>query len=828
VLAVGAVACWLLAGVPRVADIAAAPARPNTEVGGALAGDTVWTQAMSPVETTETVLVPAGVTLAIEPGVVVRLGPSHELQVAGALQAVGSPEQPIRFEASSDTLHWGTVLLAEGSGPSEIAHAEFSGGGSRRREMLGVATDDAVVRVARFTRSQGVGLEIKAGASPTITGSTFDQTTDGSANPPAALRILGPSDATIVDNFFQSNYQAVNWQADANPTFVGNRFDYNGLDGVVVRDTAHRPVTWANLGPREWAYYLQGAGVTVGVSGTLSIEPGVTVKMFTGAGLRVDGTLAARGTTTAKILFTTQSAEPKPGQWQEIAFGPDSADYDPETGGGSVIEHAIIEYGGSSTGRSLFIRDSSPRIANTILRHSGSRGVHVTGETASPSLVGVRIEHSRHATDGVGLLAAFGATPQVAFSTLRDNVVGLRLETGATGRIGPHNGFELNTLYGAQNADVEHCVDASGNDWGAASGPSDLSSLQDACGLAENLGDGDEVTDSVNYLPFEGTMPIPIVDAPSCGTTIDRRPTLQGIAPASAEVVVYDNQLEIGRVETDEGQDGVAAFQFTTPDLEPGSHVLQVQAASGELASGLSSPLELYVDPDLWIDPEYVTASVEVEGARFVQGYFHYVGEEGCLALRDDHGWQVRQHPGSPVELAARLVCPGGATPVAAVAYLGAEHAMADRGDAVHAATFEIGPGGPFDVLVTCGGRTRSFALGTISIEYDGVVYDAARGILERVEGAEVTLLEYVPAINNFAVWNGGSFFGQTNPQRATASGWYAFYPPPGRYRVRVDAEGYDRYLSTDVDVTEQPVVLNIGLSPRADRLYLPALRKRD
>jgi len=817
----------LIATAATLSMAQAAPRRLATEVGGEVAPGTVWRLAQSPFATTAAVTVPPGVTLTVEAGVVVRLGAAHDIVVAGALRAVGSEASPIRFERVPDGMHWGTVTLAAGSGPTEIAHAVLEGGGARRRPLLAIATDAALIRDTLFTRSQGLGVEVRDGASPALRGCTFDQASDGSANPPAALRLLGPSDAVITDNYFQSNFQAVNWQADANPTFTGNRFDYNGLNGVVVGDTVRRSVRWPNLGPRDWAYYLLGTGVTVAPTGTLTIDPGSTVRMFTGAGIRVDGTLRARGTATAKILFTTQSQDPKPGQWPEISFMGTSVGHDAQTDQGSVLEHAVLEYGGSSTGRALFIRDSSPRVANTVVRYSGARGIVVTGSQAQPTLVGLLIAHNRADPDGVGLTVSVGAAPDVSFTILRENHVGLRTESDPGGRYGPHNRFDRNLMFGAINADSNTCINAAGNDWSAPNGPQDLSAQPDACGLAENMGDGDMVSDDINYLPFEGQLPIPALRQPSCGSTSDTRPLIAGLAPPRSEVVVYDNQRELGRVRTDEGQEGIGRYAFTPPPLAPGSHVLQVQTVDGELASAVSDPVDVYVDPELWVDPAHILVRYDLDGTRYVQPYFHYVGDRGCRALRDDNGWQVRPHPGAPLTLEARIACPGGEAPAAALAYRGETLPMSAVGDDRQAVTFDMAAGGAFDVRATCAGTERAFRLGNIVTEYEGFVYDAVRGVLERVRGARITLLQYDPDINNFAVWRGAEFFGQTNPQIAGPAGWYGFYPPPGRYRVLVDAEGYHRFISSDVTVLEQPVMLTIALQPKSASVYLPVARVR-
>ncbi len=74
-----------------------------TEVFGTLPGDTTWTLAESPYVITSDLSIPAGVTLTIEPGVVVKFGNQFTaLEVSGTLSAVGTIESPIIFTSYKD------------------------------------------------------------------------------------------------------------------------------------------------------------------------------------------------------------------------------------------------------------------------------------------------------------------------------------------------------------------------------------------------------------------------------------------------------------------------------------------------------------------------------------------------------------------------------------------------------------------------------------------------------------------------------------------------------------------------------------------------------
>jgi hypothetical protein len=170
------------------------------------------------------------------------------------------------------------------------------------------------------------------------------------------------------------------------------------------------------------------------------------------------------------------------------------------------------------------------------------------------------------------------------------------------------------------------------------------------------------------------------------------------------------------------------------------------------------------------------------------------------------------------------LLCPSGGA--ARLEYEGATIPLADTGDGVFSAAFEPGDGGALRLVVDCAGSTRGYDLGTVSLEYNGFIYNgSAKGpepTSVRIRGAEVRLFQLVPG-SGWILWNGAASFGQTNPQRTGVLGWYGFYPPPGLYRVQVKKSGFDDYISDPVQITTQPFMLSIGLQHRP-RLFLPAL----
>lgn len=804
---------------------APAHARPATDVCQ-IAGDTTWAAVNSPFRTTCEVTVPAGATLTIEPGVTVQLGSGHSVKVAGRLVAVGSSDEPIVFEPATAGQNWGGLQLQAGSGPSEIAFGRFTGGGARRAEMLGIATNEALVRDSEFGENGGVALEVKA-ASPTIRDNRFVKAVNSGANPPAALRLLGASEPVITNNYFQSNSQyGISMELNAAPRFLGNRFLYNAFDGVLVYGTATRDVHWPSLGPRSWAYQVNRSQLIVDRGATLSLGAGATLKFAPGLGLRVNGALQLRGEATRPVLVTTNAVVPKPGSWREIWFTPDSAGYDEPSGLGSLIDHAIIEYGSSQPNGQLWVQNASPRIANSVIRHSGQRGVVVVGSGARPQFVGTTFADNSAETTGIGLLVQQGAEPEVSWSLFRDNFTGIRAETGAKPKIGPHNRFYGNATYAVYNDDNEVCVEAFGNDWGAPSGPADSSSRRDACNVTTNAGVGGLVSDHVRYAPWEGqVIPRPSITSPQCGLQSGGLPTLSGYAAPETTVNVYDNQTLLGSTTAGPGQDeGPWTFTPSSP-LAQGSHVLQAQSARGGELSGVSDPLEIVIDAEQVIDPANITVSYTLDGTSYVQAY---ANASGCLTLAGDGDWAIRPLSGTPVTLHLPVKCPAGATPTGALLYRGAEFPLVAEPDQRLAATFDQADGGSLAVRVSCGPATTELLLGTVAPEFDGFVYDETKGLLERVREAKVTLYMRDRASGQWVIWNGASHHGQTNPVITGMGGRFAFYPPAGLYRVLVNAEGFEPRFGPQRSVNTGPYVANIGLQPLGGKraIYLPLVRR--
>ena len=111
--------------------------------------------------------------------------------------------------------------------------------------------------------------------------------------------------------------------------------------------------------------------VTIAAGVTLTIQPGTILKFNSGTGIIISttGTLNAVGTVEQPILFTANTATPTAGYWKGINFGATSAN--------SVLDHVIVEYGGSGTGN---VRTSGAviQVKNSVIRYSSNYGIYGT------------------------------------------------------------------------------------------------------------------------------------------------------------------------------------------------------------------------------------------------------------------------------------------------------------------------------------------------------------------------------------------------------------------------------------------------------------------
>jgi hypothetical protein len=320
----------------------AAPTGAGTTHGSINAAQT-WTEAGSPHIVPFDINVSAPV--AIQECAVVRMvkGVTVTVMPGGSLVANGSSGRPVTFEAKVAGQAWASIRNLGGN--LSLNHAALTGGGDP------LSTNPAYAGVLHM-QSSSVGSfhvdDVDIGGSLSqgvyINGSIgFDATSQN-------LRVHGSAGYPV------HVYARVIGSVPSG-TYTGNGHDaiaIAGSGGPVVGDqTMHnRGVPWhvgsgADSGRMDINSQANGQ-VTV-----LTIEPGVTVQFPPGGTLNVEplnGTGAARGALIAiggaasadKIVFTSDQAVPKAGDWLGIGYG---STVDPR----NVMQNVRVEFAGGAS-----------------------------------------------------------------------------------------------------------------------------------------------------------------------------------------------------------------------------------------------------------------------------------------------------------------------------------------------------------------------------------------------------------------------------------------------------------------------------------------------
>ncbi|HEX3131762.1 MAG TPA: right-handed parallel beta-helix repeat-containing protein, partial [Thermoanaerobaculia bacterium] len=362
-----------------------------TTVCGSITSDTLWKALDGPFIVTCEVVVPAGVTLTLEPGVVVKFNSLLGIQVLGSLVAQGTQSRGILFTSNRSRLRrgdWDGIGIGNGgtavldwttveyggapAGPWD-ANVQVAQGGSltlrhaivRSSDEYGlwVANGQAIVEDSLFADHDNVAIYVQ---------------TNAPANP-----------TRVVRNTFSSNrsYPISVEYADGATAEIGeNGGSGNKFASVRVSGTLAGDAAWA-LNPG--LTYLVSGDLTVARRGKLSLGPGIVVKLETAASdLFVDGTLAAEGSEAEPVVFTSfkddsaggdtngdgTATVPAPGDWGQIRFNPGSR--------ASRLDHAVVAYGASTTSAApgqARIDSEGVSVSDSVFRGSRQAGLHVTG-----------------------------------------------------------------------------------------------------------------------------------------------------------------------------------------------------------------------------------------------------------------------------------------------------------------------------------------------------------------------------------------------------------------------------------------------------------------
>jgi parallel beta-helix repeat protein len=191
-------------------------------VTGAIANNTVWRAADSPIGVIGLVTVLSNVVLSVDPGVQIKAFGNYQLNVVGTLQALGQPTNQIVFSS-------GQPLPIAG----DWQGIKFVGSGANSSVLSNVVVEYA---------QTGVWCQ---NASPTIVNSHIQrQSTSGI--------YLDTSSPTIASNLIEFNATGIYCYQSSSPLIQANTIVLNRNDGVhlqsstTTQDLNPRPVLFSN------------------------------------------------------------------------------------------------------------------------------------------------------------------------------------------------------------------------------------------------------------------------------------------------------------------------------------------------------------------------------------------------------------------------------------------------------------------------------------------------------------------------------------------------------------------------------------------------------
>jgi len=347
------------------------------EVCGTINQNTVWHSGMVYVVTCDST-VASGVTLTIEPNVVVKFNYHVGLTVNGTLLAQGTQAAPIILTANTGTLtpgYWDGITFGSSSVGSIVDHVDIGYGGYSSSANVRVNT--AQLTIANSTLHHGSSYGVYG---------------------------ISLSGITISNTEFMTNTNYAAYLSLTSGTFSGgnNTGSGNGFNGIAIYGSFGQDTT---LPLNPGLPYIIPSGFTVNQGVTLTVPAGQVMKM-SGSSLHVYGTLLSQGTTPNPVYVTSikddsvggdtnsdgSATSPAAGDWYRIYL---------HSSGTVRLDHTLIRYaGGTGYSAALTLSDSAQATLNhTKISQSNADAIELragSGQTVGLSLNDSVLEDNRY------------------------------------------------------------------------------------------------------------------------------------------------------------------------------------------------------------------------------------------------------------------------------------------------------------------------------------------------------------------------------------------------------------------------------------------------
>ena len=262
----------------------------ETVIGGTLPGNTTLTTASSPYTLSSDLIIPAGITLTVQPGVTILMAARRNIRVQGILNVAGTAAQNVTISGRNGD-RWGGISFEDPSGPSNLAHLIVRGATRGYDPVLyncAITGHNATV-VADFIDVSGCDLTYHMfGGTCIVRDSTFN-------NPYIGDGILAEKcSATIQRCTFPGNNQPDTDAIDFNGVTNGliedcriYRFLGFNSDGLDIGSGSSNILIQGNL-----IYFNADKGVSIGQGATVTMRKNLIVGCFYGVGIKDAGSSA--------------------------------------------------------------------------------------------------------------------------------------------------------------------------------------------------------------------------------------------------------------------------------------------------------------------------------------------------------------------------------------------------------------------------------------------------------------------------------------------------------------------------------------------------------
>jgi hypothetical protein len=373
VLSLLALTSILVGFIPRASQALAA----STSVCGPIDVNTTWTVFSSPYQICNNlggVIVGPTATLTIQPGVTVQFqsGPNAQLNIQGALTAIGTATQPITFTGVVTTPAWGDISANGVITPALVNLSYVTleyGGGNSDHAQLYVDHGSVTMTHSLVRHGSNDGLYF----THLVSGFNI-QTTNFISNGTHAIELVTPA----------TDIQLSNLSASGN----GTNAVYLFAQGWNVTGQRH----WTNPG----IPYVIDYSPANHPGDELTIDPGSELQFTSTYGLFIGGQLKAIGLPDQPITFTSQTHTP--GGW--LGLDVDGG----ATNAVAQLDHAAIEYGGGGSSAANVTVNHGQIIAHhTTVRYSAKDGVRFVVSAGGSILNSQIVSNSQTITTAYGV-----------------------------------------------------------------------------------------------------------------------------------------------------------------------------------------------------------------------------------------------------------------------------------------------------------------------------------------------------------------------------------------------------------------------------------------